>query len=62
MREADINQDGVLSYAEFKLSLYRVVEQPVGQGKGYPQVGSRYADIDILITPLFFTHFRNYLR
>ena len=26
VREADLNQDGVLSYAEFKLSLYRVFE------------------------------------
>ena len=38
MTEADLNQDGVLSYAEFKLSLYRVVEHPEVQ-KSYQQVG-----------------------
>ena len=38
MREADLNQDGVLSYAEFKLSPYRVVEHPEVQ-KSYEKVG-----------------------
>ena len=38
MTEADPNHDGVLSYAEFKLSPYRVVEHPEVL-KSYEQVG-----------------------
>ena len=40
MSEADLNHDGVLSYAEFKLSLYRVFEPDVDvENFSYEQVG-----------------------
>ena len=43
MTEADLNQDGVLSYAEFKLILYRVAENPEVQ-KSYEQVVCKYQE------------------